>query len=169
MESDHLFKKIHGDTILYKRYGITIPQKSEDRKTNLDTEDSFLNELDLGTNCLSDDFEISEIAYQAPIINIAGKSQSFDEELQINLLKQDSDIIPVREGCCSYSLYDRIENQDPKKRKQKQYEKELERINKNLVNTETEIINKIKSKSFIKSQEKNAKEFKTRSSAIIKR
>lgn len=122
MESDHLFKKIHGDTILYKRYGVTIPQESEDRKTNLDTDD-FADEFDLGANCLSDVLEISsEFAYKAPVINIIGKSQSFDEEVQTQI-KLDNDIIPIREGCCSYSLYDRIENEDPKKRKQKQYEK----------------------------------------------
>ena len=82
MENDHLFKKIHGDPILYKRYGVTIPQNSEELKSNLPTEDvSFLDEMDLVTNCLSDDFDFSK----APIIHIAGKSQSFDEEIQTQL------------------------------------------------------------------------------------
>ena len=59
---------------------------------------------------------------------------SFDLEIknQMSMAPNDeNDLIPIREGCCGYSLYDRIE-ENPNRRIKKQYLKEIDRINRNL-------------------------------------
>jgi len=82
----------------------------------------------------------------------------------------EEDLIPIRTGCCGYTLYDRIEDQHANnRRKHKEYMKEMTRINKNLNIREEQLVNKMKNEKFLANEEKKNRILREKAEAVIVR
>ena len=69
--------------------------------------------------------------------------------------EKDTDIIKIREGCCCYTLYDRIEDQvemPKKKAERKLQEKQKTVTNHNLAITELELQQRLENEKYVETQ-----------------